>query len=271
MLVGIPHVAYFIALEWVGKVLVSPVSAPFFVGSAAYAAAAAALPDELFETPFELDAALEWQTPEQEPARNRVAWSIAGGVFRKIVRGDLRSGAEFAAMARAYKHLGALLSEQRPANVHLVAYANLFTEPTRCSSRCRLWPATRPRRTSSSTSLRERGRSAWRRRLQWPGAASASSLKVAATVVWLARRCLLYVDLRAPNVMISEEDGSAWLVDFDDCIVTSEPVMTLEAFRAALSCTPAASEMDTFATRFLAGGGAINEAIASAFLAEPSL
>jgi hypothetical protein len=123
-LVGFPHVAYFIVLEWVGKLLVSPASAPFFLGSDAHRAAAAALLDVRYDPPVLLPAGLAWLTPEDAEARERTAWSVADGVFRKLVRGDARSGASFAAMYGAYARLAAVLGAA-PPQLHLVAYARL--------------------------------------------------------------------------------------------------------------------------------------------------
>jgi len=61
----------------------------------------------------------------------------------------------------------------------------------------------------------------------------------AAAVAWLARRGLLYTDLRGPNVVVAGDE--AWLVDFDDCITVAEPVRDVDGFRAALVATGAAA------------------------------
>ena len=253
-LVAFPHVGYFVALEWVGKLLVSPASTPFLVGSAAHKAAAAALPDERYEEPRELEAALEWLTPADAPGRDRVAWSISGGVFRKLVRGDARSGAAFASMFRAYARLGeVLLAEAPPAHLHLVAYARLSFGAHELLVEM---PAVAGREATESE--------------MDGGGGGGLLVKVAATVAWLARRRLVHVDLRAPNVMV-DVDGHPWLVDFDDMLVTPEPVISLEGFRAALLCSAAAKEHGTFASSFLGGGqSAFATALAQAFAtAEP--
>ena len=249
-LVAFPHVGYFVALEWVGKLLVSPVSAPFLVGSAAHKAAAAALPDVRYEEPRELDEALEWLTPADAPGRDRVAWSTSGGVFRKLVRGDARSGAAFAFMFRAYERLGeVLLAEAPPARLHLVAYARLSFGAHEVLVEM---PAVA-------------GREATDAEMGGGGGGGGLLANVAAAVAWLARRRLVHVDLRAPNVMV-DADGHPWLVDFDDMLVTPEAVTSLEGFRAALQSSTAAREHGTFATSFLGGGQrALAAALALAF------
>jgi hypothetical protein len=44
-LAAFPHVGYLVAVEWIGKLFVSVVSQPFFLGSPEHEAAIAALPD----------------------------------------------------------------------------------------------------------------------------------------------------------------------------------------------------------------------------------
>jgi hypothetical protein len=48
---------------------------------------------------------------------------------------------------------------------------------------------------------------------------------VAEAMTWLGRHSLLYVDLRARNVMRDAGDG-VFLVDYDDMIVLSEPLQS---------------------------------------------
>ena len=232
-LVGYPHVAYYIALEWVGKVLVSPASAPFFIGSAAHAAAAAALLDARFDAPEALvDAAAQsWRTPAGEGAANRTAWCVADGVFRKLVRGDARSGERFASMHRAYAALASLLPTA-PRSLHLVASASL--------------------RYGAHEVLVElpavEGREATDAEVTEAGPVLCGA---AATLAWLAAQGILYCDLRGPNVIV-DAAGAAWVIDFDDCEVVP-PVSSEGAFAAALLSTWGASQEGTFAARYCAG------------------
>jgi hypothetical protein len=245
-LVGFPHVAYYIALEWVGRLLVSPVSAPFFVGSAAHAAAAAALPDVQYpEPPRTIDATLWWVTPAEGAARDRTAWVVADGVFQKLVRGDARSGDAFAAMHAAYARLGKVLPTA-PPRVHLVTSARLLYGAHEVLVEL---PAVAGREAADEEVTRTGG----------------LLDAVAATVAWLARRRLVYTDLRGPNVLVDAE-GAPWLVDFDDCMAVPQAVETVGGFRAVLAATAGAAVGGTFATRYCAGGlSEVEEAMAAAF------
>jgi len=268
-LVGFPHVAYYISLEWVGKLLVAPISAPFFLGSAAHEAAAAALPDVRdFGEPTELiDEALAWRTVEGAQ-RDCVAWVVAGGVFRKLVRGDARSGERFAAMARAYARLAEVLPDTRRPRA-LVPWARLLFGAHEVLVEL---PAVAGAREATEAEMAGSG-------------GSIILQQVAAAVVWLAAHRLVYVDLRAPNVLVhtaacgggagagtggGDAALQATLVDYDDCVLTPEPVTSLAAFRAVLESTetPAAgcAEGGTFAASFIAGQQrAVEGALAAAF------
>ena len=237
-LVGFPYVAHFIALEFVGRLLVSPMSAPFILDSAAHMAAAAALPDARYDAPVLLPEALDWRTPEDAALCNRVAWSVdAHGVFRKIVRGDARSGAGFADMHRAYAKLAGVLGTA-PAHLHLPHYARM-----RYGAHAVL---------VEMPAVADGGREAGDELVTHAGSVLAAA---AASIVWLARKGVVYVDLRGPNVLLDGE-GHAWLVDFDDCLAVDEPVTTLAAYTdvlAARRAAPAAVESNSFAARFVGG------------------
>ena len=239
-LVAFPHVGYFVALEWIGVLFVSPVSAPFVIGSDEHSAAAAALPDVAYAPPEPLVTGLPWRTwPPQRPAtaaamaaaaprppHESVSWSIAGGRFRKLVRADARSPARFRALHDAY----ARLSE-------LTAAAAAPGAPAALGA------------VAAGVRLLYGAHEVMVEMAALGGARDASDAEVmgagplldaaAAAVVWLARRGLLYTDLRGPNVVVAGEE--AWLVDFDDCIVLAEPVRDVGAFRAALVATGASA------------------------------
>ena len=244
-LVGFPHVAYFIVLEWVGKLLVAPASAPFFLGSAAHAAAAAALPDVRYEDPSLLPGGLDWLTPSDAAARERTSWCSAGGVFRKIVRGDARSGAGFAAMHRAYARLAAVLPDA-PPDLHLVNSVRLTYGAHEVLVEM---PAVDGREAADAEVT--------------SGGFVLDA--VAASIVWLARKGVVYVDLRGPNVLL-DADGRAWLVDFDDCLDVGGSCDTLRAYEDHLAASAGADAMTSFAAR-LCGGflPAARQALAAAF------
>ena len=118
-LVAFPHVGYLLALEMVGKLLVSPLTQPFFLGSPQHAHAVGGLPQPPYAPPevVELAEVQPWRT-SGGPRRDLSAWCVHGGVFRKFVRGDARSGEGFAAMHAAYAALAAALPAA-PAHLRL--------------------------------------------------------------------------------------------------------------------------------------------------------
>ena len=98
---------------------------------------------------------------------------------------------------------------------------------------------------------------------------------VAEAVAWLALRRVLYTDVRGPNVLVpavgAGEVPVPRLVDYDDCVVTAEPVRCIAGFRDALREVVTArsarrSQFGGFAARFLAGQcGTFSAALAEAF------
>jgi hypothetical protein len=72
-------------------------------------------------------------------------------------------------------------------------------------------------------------------------------LPVALAMAWLARRGLLYIDVRPPNVLVEEEGGEAaalrvHLVDYDDMLVV-EPVASAGELCALLRQHSAFAQM----------------------------
>jgi hypothetical protein len=241
--VGFPHVAYIVALEWIGKLLVSPLSQPFILESEQHAACMAGLPDMRYQEPVELEeafAAALWQFPaEPQPSLlGRVCWHVGSGLFYKLVRGDARTAAQFARMARAYTALSerrfhpegsaASSAQQRPpalgglTGLRLLYGAHeVLVEMRALSGR----PCSDAEVTSSSSSSSGQGV------LQ----------QLAEGLAWLAVRGVVYTDLRGPNVLL---DGTlAQLVDFDDCIVVERGVCSVAGFKAALAAFAAEEEL----------------------------
>ena len=236
-IVGFPYVAYLVALEWIGKLLVSPLSQPFILESEQHAAAVAGLPDVRYQEPVELGkaaAAEPWQHPAEHPSRlGRVSWRVDGGLFRKLVRGDARTAAQFARMARAYTALAercfhpvgsaASGAQQRPAALDgltglrlLYGAHEVLVEMRALRGR----PCSDAEVTSSSSSSSSSGQGV----LQG----------VADALAWLAVRGVVYTDLRGPNVLL--EGALPQLVDFDDCVVVEGGgVRSVAGFKAALA------------------------------------
>jgi hypothetical protein len=205
-----------VAVEWAGKLHMSVVSEPFFIGSPAHAAAIAALPDFDLSESF-VDIAVDgmdvaaWPDETGEGARRpSVIWRVeppkplaidADAKFFKILRGDAFDDPYFSRLAAMYAALNAAVSTGAarpaaivPAELHFGA-----------GEVCVLMPWVY-------------GRDAVLGDLGEGGVAVAP---VADAIVWLARHGLLYVDLREPNVRV--DDGCITLVDYDDMAVVTPP------------------------------------------------
>ena len=235
-LVAYPYMAQVFAVECLGKMLVSPFSQPFLLGSQQHVSAMAALPQPRFEAPLVLDLSVvkPWRTAPG--AREELtSWCTEGGVFRKLVRGDARTGAGFAAMHAAYARLSAVLPHA-PTRLRLPSSLRL-----RYGLHCvlvELEPVVVGRAALEEAELRLAG--------------SPLLLSVARAIAWLAAQRVIYTDLRAPHVVVDGK-GGAWLMDYDDCIVVKEAVRSVEAFKAAVSACPGAGEPGTFAAYLCAG------------------
>ena len=229
--VAFPHVGYLVALEWIGALFVSPVSAPFFLGGADHAAAVAALPDVHYEPPEELDdAALCWRVADAPPVPvpALVSWSVAGGRFRKLLLSSARSPPRQRALHAAYERLAALHADAAasapPALEALKQGVRLLYGAHEVLVEL---PALDGARDATDAEVTTRGR-------VLDAAADA--------LAWLASRGVLYVDLRGPNVLLAGE--AVWLVDFDDCVVLGAPARDVGAFLRALSACGATAEAD---------------------------
>jgi hypothetical protein len=250
-ILAFPHVGYLVALEWIGALFVSPVSAPFFLGSAEHAAAIAALPDVDYDPPEDLDVTLAWHvtnlpaasvdspacatpppppsSPAPRPPPLAVSWSVAGGRFRKLLLATARSPPRQRALHEAYERLSALRADA-------AASAPSALEPLKGGVRLLYgahevlvdMPALAGAREMSDDAVTTSGR-----------VLDAA----AAAVAWLASRGVLYVDLRGPNVLVNEAGDAVWLVDYDDCVL-APPVRDYGAFLRALGACGATAEVD---------------------------
>ena len=242
-LVAFAHLGYLLAVEWVGIVHAAPLTQPFVLGSAEHRAAVAALPDELYDEPEELDEDLPWCTavPEQ-PLPKRVSWCVSpdGSTFRKLIAAGARTPAGFAAMHRTYQRLARLpaADDARPAAV--VAPCRLLYGPHEVLV---VMPAVAGATECTDDDLLLFG--------------APAQDAVADAVAWLAvHHGVVYTDLRGPNVLLQPGDNGAplaRLVDYDDC-ETVEPgtVATVEVYERCLADCPAAAQADTFAAVFCA-------------------
>jgi len=226
-LAAFPHVGYLVAIEWAGKLLTSVVSEPFFVGSDAHAAAVARLPDcdfskDFFDIPVDAVRVAAWP---DDGRRAAVIWRVeapkAGDEhadFFKILRGAAFDADFFRRVFSVYARYAAALVDAAdgvaPRPPALLDAVLLFG----AGEVCVRMPWAHGRDASVADL-----------------AAGGVAVKpVAEAVVWLARRGLLYVDLREPNVRVNVETGAVALVDYDDMALLAAPPASADELRAAL-------------------------------------
>ena len=232
-LAAFSHVGYLVAVEWVGKLLASVVSEPFFLGSEAHAAAVARLPDCDLGGAYE-DLSFEGarvDTWQRDGRRAAVIWRAeapaagcdaagGGGRFFKVVFGHGFDAAVFRRLHAAYARYAAVRAAASaagaPPPASLVEAELLVGAAAVCVRMP--WVAGRD---GAAGDL---------------GEGSVALAPVAAALVWLARRGLLYVDVREPNVRIDEAGAAprVTLVDYDDMVVV-EPPESADALVAALA------------------------------------
>ena len=218
-LAAFPHCGYLLGVEWIGKLLLYPISEPFFLGSDAHKAAVDSLPD------IELSECIELNMDESDtswacyPAVGpvQVSWTTvatAGGRFRKLIQCSAfdshpSGGVEcFRALFATYSaysialrthsqddHCPAALLEAR---LLFGAFAVLVDMPFVGTREC-----TDKELNTEGPILRA----------------------VVEAMKWLGRHSLLYVDLRARNVLRDAGEG-VFLVDYDDMVVLSEPLQS---------------------------------------------
>lgn len=221
-------VGYLVALEWVGKLHASIISQPFFLGSNEHRIAVDRLCDHSFAKEF-IDLRVDdvgvevW--PEQVASRPAVIWRtttpLVGDLsedsyFFKIIRGDGFDAPKLRQYHEVYAALQTAYADGADDLPAAIVTASLLYG---AGELCVLMPWVSGRDASVGD-------------LDVGGVAVAP---VAEAITWLARRGLLYIDLREPNIRISEPDGHAAavaglpppavkLIDYDDCILITPPV-----------------------------------------------
>ena len=241
-------VGFLVAVEWVGQLLGSFVSEPFFLGSAAHAAAVAALPDSAPADRAFVDLRVDgmrvavfpvgagerptviWRTAPLGAAAGAAADEGAGagagagvgadadadkvgddGRFFKILRGD---GFDAAFFRRIYQVYGAYAAARALAAAAGAAAPSALLEAELLfgvGEVCVRMPWARGRdAVSADLDVRD-------------GAVGVAVAPVADAIVWLARRGLLYIDVREPNVRVDDATGAVALVDYDDVVLLDAP------------------------------------------------
>ena len=75
-IVAFPHVGYLVVVEWIGKLFMTPVSQPFFLGSSEHARAVGALPDVQYDAFIEVPAlGGSWASFPQDTHSAQVIWT----------------------------------------------------------------------------------------------------------------------------------------------------------------------------------------------------
>ena len=223
-LAALAHVGYLVAVEWVGRLFVSVVSQPFFLGSPEHEAAIAALPDCNYQDSYEdMDfAGIPVLTLSRDDGTPRVTWrseGAEGDEFFKVIGWNSYDARHFKRMLQIYTALSAS------------------------------WDAC-PSNSLPPSLLRARmvfGAGQVCVKMPWVGGRNAEAADladggcavepVARAIIWLAQRGLLYIDLRPPNVRIATHDR-VFLVDYDD-MALCDPLASAEELITALQDDPA--------------------------------
>jgi len=221
-LVCFPHCAYFVAVEWIGKLFATPFSQPFFLGSDQHKEALAALPDILYKEFVDLDSSkVDWDirssrkvmwatrptelhTGEETLLCNQFVKVITSAAFDSF----LEPAGFFRRLYQTYQLYRAAWNEAvENGELHLVPEALV---------QAKLWYGIF---AVAVTMDFTGGREATSQQLQASSSADEQGGRaIAKAVVWLARRGLIYYDLREPNILVVA-DGSWRLVDYDDMVV----------------------------------------------------
>ena len=230
-LAAFAHVGYIVAVEWVGKLIATVVSEPFFLGSPAHEAAVTRLPGESFDgdfvdVPVESMRLMAWAP--RDVRRPHVLWRVethesasgdgcADESFIKIIRGEGFDAPYFRQLFAVYAALHAALSDRDDPPPPAIVPAHLLCGAGEVGVRMECVP----------------GRDAVPADLAVGGCAV---MPVARAIAWLARHQLLYVDLRPPNVRIDTTATSlrVSLVDYDDVVIVPQALADAAALRVAL-------------------------------------
>ena len=230
-LTAFPHVGYLIAVEWVGKLLASIVSEPFFLGSLRHAEAVRALPDCDFSMAGYVDLRVDdvpvraWAA--QPGSRPGVLWRAEappsdGGneaaCFFKIVRGEAFDAAHFRRMHAAYARLAEVWRDVADPPPAALVNAQLLYG---AGEVCVRMPWVDGRDAAPGDLA--------------PGGCAVRP--VAAAIAWLARHGLLYTDLREPNVRVGGDERAprVTLLDYDDMQRVEPPPASAEELCALLA------------------------------------
>jgi hypothetical protein len=226
-LMGAGPMAFFSAVEMVGKIFMTPASCPFFIGSPEHKAAAAALPNIDYA---QEDAVLIRGISEGwlfDTSQSGVWWTSQplNGKFYKIFNADAKKGGktpmtsdDITALHKVYTRFDSICTAAADSlpvvlrHPHLIYGAFAFgVEMEYVMGR----DATLADLTAESGYVL----------LQ----------KLATGLVWLMRHGLVYTDVRPPNIRIVDTAAglSVVLIDYDDMLI-HPPIASAQAFKELL-------------------------------------
>lgn len=226
------YLAHIVVIEWIGLLFVSPIFQPFVMGSPEHRAVIDQLPLRDYK-----DDIVELSTDHpfysyQRTGGGHVAWSTShvpvwfgSGLsstapscrrFTKIISSSAYGKEYFLRAHRAYSALSTVRAAAGADVPETIVEAELLYGPAHIAV---LMPFIAGREATDSE-LRM---------------ATGDIVRVvAAAIVWLARKGLLYDDLRGPNIRVGVDDR-IYLLDYDDIYVVSTPPTTYDEHVIMLS------------------------------------
>ena len=228
-IVAFPHIGYLVAVEWIGKLFMAPVSQPFYLGSPEHESAISALPDVHFDACIEVPTAGgAWASYPAGSANAQVIWSTKpiersspAGVQHRFYKMIYCTALDHLGRDRGATRLRALYE-----TYGALARALDGTQPPSLSP-ARLWF----------------GAFAVLVDMEWKEGQHPEEGKldndehivdsIARALAWLASRRLLYCDVREQNVLICQHN-SVHLIDYDDIVLVDRVPTCLETFQSLL-------------------------------------
>lgn len=226
--------AFFVAVEWVGRLFVTPISHAFTLGAPEHKAAMEKLTTRRAQQWLELDMSQDCELltyPEETSSRApEITWSRSPVELRVATLTDSHQGTckdQFIKIItlKAFSHLGRVQSGLRFRHLYRVynAYQKVFVNG----------PSSGPNALPSALVPAQLRYGEFSLMVQMPflvgREAETAELHLdgpvvehlAALIVWLARHGLLYCDIRPSNVIVAETGGALQtsLVDYDDMMI----------------------------------------------------
>ena len=224
--------AFFMAVEWVGKLFLSPLSRPFLLNSHEHEEAVASLADldysEFIDVPLDSPVS-NWRSypPGSDP---QIMWTIVpqgpSRRFLKVIRctafdnHPLGGSCRLRALHDTYT---AYSAAWRGAATHAAGAAPRSLVHARLLYGTFVVAVDMPFVDGRDATLADLA-----------DAEGAGACAVAAALAWLARNGLLYIDLRAVNVRVTPENDVC-LIDYDDIRVLDAPLKSAAALEQALA------------------------------------